>query len=58
LLPPAAPAGGQLKVLVLAFKFAAKMVDVDLQQPIECPAAGMHRGRYRALFHEGISRHG
>jgi hypothetical protein len=43
-------------VLVLAFKFAAKMVDVELQ--LERTAAGMHRGRYRAMFHEGISRHG
>jgi hypothetical protein len=29
------------------YKYAAKMVDVELQQPIERPAAGMHRGRYR-----------
>jgi hypothetical protein len=39
--------GDHLKVLALVYKCAAKMVDVELQQPIERPAAGMHRGRYR-----------
>ena len=35
---------------MLLLKFAAKMMDLEFQQPIERPAAGMHRGR--ALFNQ------